>query len=256
MNGESKGGEFYVGYLPAAPRRLARTLRRTVLALGALAVALAILLVAGQQAFPTSTFEFGRYREFEGVFEKRPYPSLLVAGPEASISRYLLVAFGKHGADAETAVIRNGQRVRLRGSLIYRDTDKMIELSAGSASVAGSAPAFSGPELLDLGPVTLAGEIVDSKCYLGVMNPGSGKVHRACAARCVSGGIPPALAVKDSSGKLRLLLLTGSDGRALSREVLDFMAEPVEITGRLRRSLDTLILSADPTTFRRIGSTE
>ena len=31
---------------------------------------------------------------------------------------------------------------------------------------------------VDFGEVTLAGEIVDSKCYLGVMNPGNGKVHR------------------------------------------------------------------------------
>jgi hypothetical protein len=29
--------------------------------------------------------------------------------------------------------------------------------------------------------MTLTGEIVDSKCYLGVMNPGQGKVHRDCA---------------------------------------------------------------------------
>ena len=45
--------------------------------------------------------------------------------------------------------------------------------------------------MTDLDTFTLIGEIVDSKRYLGVMNPGNGKVHRDCAVRCLSGGIPP-----------------------------------------------------------------
>ena len=28
-------------------------------------------------------------------------------------------------------------------------------------------------------------------CFLGVMKPGRSKPHRACAVRCISGGIPP-----------------------------------------------------------------
>ena len=85
----------------------------------------------------------------------------------------------------------------------------------------------------------------------GVMNPGNGKVHRDCAVRCISGGAPPAFIVKDASGDAQVLLLTGSDGRAVNREVLDYVAEPLTITGRLARRGDALLLRAEPGSFRR-----
>ena len=52
--------------------------------------------------------------------------------------------------------------------------------------------------------VMLRGEIVDSKCYLGVMNPGEGTVHRDCAARCLSGGLPPMLVVRSPARREEL----------------------------------------------------
>jgi hypothetical protein len=92
---------------------------------------------------------------------------------------------------------------------------------------------------------------VDTKCHLGVMNPGQGKVHRECAVRCISGGAPPGFLVRDANGETRLLLLTGADGRALGREVLDFVAEPVTIRGQLVKLGTTLILKSEPRNFHR-----
>jgi hypothetical protein len=63
-----------------------------------------------------------------------------------------------------------------------------------------------------IGTVELPGEIVDTKCYLGAMRPGVGKVHRACAARCLSGGIPPGLLVRDKAGGAFVFMLAGADG--------------------------------------------
>jgi len=88
-----------------------------------------------------------------------------------------------------------------------------------------------------LGYAELAGEIVDSKCYFGVMNPGRGKVHRDCAARCLSGGIPPALLVRDGAGSSATVLIAN-----FRRELLDHVAEPVALRGRLTRSAGRLIL--------------
>jgi hypothetical protein len=51
----------------------------------------------------------------------------------------------------------------------------------------------------------LRGEIVDTKCYLGVMTPGEDKVHRGCAVRCISRGVPPAFLVRDASADSRIL---------------------------------------------------
>ena len=78
----------------------------------------------------------------------------------------------------------------------------------------------------------LGGEIVDSKCYLGVMNPGRSKVHRDCAARCLRGGIPPMLVTADAT-----YLLAGAEGA-------DFVGETVQVEGDVERSGDTLILRA------------
>ncbi len=100
---------------------------------------------------------------------------------------------------------------------------------------------------MNLGKVTIVGEIVDSKCYLGVMNPGRSKVHRDCAARCISGGVPPALVTADG-----LYLLAGADGRQLHAQILDLVAEKVEVSGTLLRSGETLTLWADPANYRRV----
>jgi hypothetical protein len=88
------------------------------------------------------------------------------------------------------------------------------------------------------------------------MNPGNGKVHRDCAARCISGGVPPAFLVFDAEGESRVVLLTGADGRPLSHEILPFAGEPLEISGELVSANATLILKADPSGFRRLQGIE
>ena len=163
----------------------------------------ALVLVAGQMPFANSAFEYGKLRSFEGVIVTRPFPTLLVARPgqtgqEDKYSRYLLVAPGKHGADDLVASF-DGKQVRLQGQLIYRGGGTMVEITPSSIAVTDTAPAIQ-ETTRDLGTVTVTGEIVDSKCYLGVMNPGQGKVHRDCAARCLSGGIPPIFVTTDGTG--------------------------------------------------------
>jgi hypothetical protein len=102
----------------------------------------------------------------------------------------------------------------------------------------------------DLGTVAVTGEIVDSKCYLGVMNPGQGKVHRDCAARCLSGGIPPIFITTDGHEQF---LLVGLDGRALGRDVLrEFIAEPIQIQGELLETGSTQLLKVDPNALRHM----
>ena len=67
-----------------------------------------------------------------------------------------------------------------------------------------------------------------------------GKVHRDCAVRCISGGVPPAFLVRDASGRTVTLLLAN-----WKRELLDHIAEPVTIRGRLVRSAGRLTLYAE-----------
>jgi hypothetical protein len=250
--------DFYVGYQPKAPQALARFVRRVVIGLGLLAVSVALVLVLGQMPFANSVFEFGKLRSFEGTIENRPYPTLIVARPgeaglgqigqEEKYSRYLLVAPGKHGADDLVADL-DGKQVSLQGQLIYREGGTMIEIVPGSIKLLNSGAA-SLAAARDLGAVTVTGEIVDSKCYLGVMNPGQGKVHRDCAARCLSGGIPP-IFVSAAGGEQ--FLLVGSDGQSLGRDALrEFVAETITVKAELLQRGDSRFLRINPQELRHM----
>ncbi len=89
---------------------------------------------------------------------------------------------------------------------------------------------------------TVVGEIVDTKCYLGAMKPGRGKPHRACASLCIRGGIPAALLVRTADGERQLIHLVDFAGRPLGRELLDWVGQPVEVSGRLHREDDRVFL--------------
>jgi len=239
--------EFFVGYLPTIPPGIARALRRAVIGILLGTIAAAIVLAVSQHRFPPSAFEYGNVRSFEGLIEESPYPALLVKRPGVvqsadQYSRYLLVGAGKHGADIAGLA---GKYVELRGMLIYRGHETLIELVPGSLQAMDGA-LYTPSTPADLGAVTLTGEIVDSKCYFGVMNPGAGKVHRDCAARCLRGGIPPAFIAIDPEGRSRVYMLANKDGGKIPAEwAAGHAARPITLHGQLMRSGDTETLYAD-----------
>ena len=100
--------------------------------------------------------------------------------------------------------------------------------------------------------VTVRGEVVDSKCFLGVMVPGSGKTHKDCASLCLRGGVPPALFAHDRAGDSALMLLTGLSGDKIGARALQIAGEAVEMTGLLQRQDGWLVLQTDPTTWRTV----
>lgn len=252
---DTSSDDFYVGWQPRAPRPLARVLRRRALALLALVAAVAATLAWAHTRRPGARFEYGTSVELAGTVVASPFPHLLVERPGATddlpaASSYALVAPFKHGADALVAGL-DGRAVRLRATLAYRDGVVVAEVEPGSlAEEPGPRP--TGAEPVALGRHTLAGEIVDSKCFFGVMNPGELKPHRACAARCISGGIPPVLCVRDAAGRASYLWLVDARGGPVNAEVLDLVAEPVEVTGEVERRGELLVLFADPATYRRL----
>ena len=238
--------EFYMGYLPKAPSGIACKMKVVIVVLFAAATTCAVGFAALQRTYSRSFFESGKERTFDGVIEASPYPTLLSSpdAANASASRYLLVANGKHGADSQVDAY-TGKRVRLRGRMIYRDDQKMIVLSGGSVAALDDAQQNQvAPKTL--GEFNLVGEIVDSKCYFGNMNPGNGKVHRDCAVRCLSGGIPPVFATNDFNGSPSVLLLTGPNQKPLPKETfLDRVAQPMRIHGTVIQIGNTLLLEME-----------
>ncbi len=251
--------EFFVGYASEAPRALGAFLRRLVAGLVIGSVSLGVLLSVFHERAPAAFFEFGRETILSGTLQSAPYPTLLVSRPgrrdgggtSDRVSRYLLVTEGKHGAFAETRG-GDGATVTVRGSLIYRGNQTMVELVEKMGITRPGSGSLTSPIPRDLGNFTLSGEIVDAKCFLGVMNPGNLKPHRSCAARCISGGVPPLFIVRDPSGASASLLLVSSAGAPVNREALQHVAQPVRITGRVERQGDRLILRADPRTYERL----
>lgn len=258
--------EFYTGYLPEAPPGIARWIKGSVVLLFILAIAIPLTLVQLQNPFSKAAFEFGVVRDFEGVIRQSPVATLEVTRPAAAhlaaappggpgetpaaVSRYYLVNPFKHGADVSQY---DGQRVRVRASLIYRDDQTMLEILPDQIEALGDVSLSPEPKPeRHYGDHTLTGRIVDSKCYLGIMKPGSTKPHRACAVRCISGGIPPLFLIEAEGGGQRQMLLVGQDGQAVNHEVLDYVDEPLEITGAVVRVDDLWILKADPATYRRL----
>jgi hypothetical protein len=144
-----------------------------------------------------------------------------------------------------------GAAVRLKAKRILRQQTTMLEVVPGSIErvETPALPPDGSPtpasRIEDLGRATFQGEIVDSKCFLGVMNPGRLEVHRACAIRCIAGGIPPMLFARDEHGGEAHLLLVDAAGRPINDRVLADVGVPVTVEGRLERRDDLHYLYVD-----------
>jgi hypothetical protein len=251
--------EFYIGWEDQAAPGIKRFVRRIVLLLIVVCLGGALALAARQRTIGVSVFEWGTVKSFSGILETQPYPHLLVPRPrasglETSFSTYYLVAPLKHGLNREKIAALDGKTVLLKGTLIYRGNQTMVEAISDSIKAADrQLPPPRGLETVSLGRQTFVGEIVDSKCYLGVMNPGQLLPHRDCAILCISGGVPPVLLVRQKIGPPIYLLLASADNQPVNQPVLDLVAEPVQITGAVERQGELLILRADPSTYRRVN---
>lgn len=254
--------EFYIGYDPPMPPRIAVRVRRAVAVVLAAVLLLAVAALAAHRRLTPATFDYGRPQALGGHLVRAPYPQLVVDGRRA-----LLVGRGKHGADTALAAVPDGP-VTLSGTRIERGGRRMFEVVPGSAAPVSrgasgvvpsppssrpgtrsvpSAPGPNGtavaPKVAESAQVTLHGEIVDSKCFLGVMNPGEGTVHRDCARVCLRGGIPPMLLVRGGHAEERLVLLVDTTGGPIGRDLADVAGVPVAVRGLLARDGDQLVLA-------------
>jgi hypothetical protein len=232
--------DFYIGYEPQMPDGLAPRIRVVAATLVSAAIVLACGLTAAQGRFNHGIFEFGHERQLRGRLIERPYP-LLVADDGA---RYFLVGPGKRGAAAIAAGF-DGRLVQVRGARIERDGTRMLQVSSGGIQEVRGAAIVPPARLEAIGTRTLEGEIVDSKCHLGVMKPGEGPLHRDCAVRCLLGGAPPMLAT-DSGGLIGRIVLIAADGGPLVADLEPWTARPLRARGRLFRRGDEQYLAIEP----------
>jgi hypothetical protein len=220
--------DFYIGYETPIPRRSRPRVLGAVSLAVILGVVLAVLFVARQQSFAAASFNFGGRDRLSGIVTLDPYPVLTVGS-----ERVWLVGPGKRGAEHLVGALA-GRMADLEGALIRRGSMRALEVAAGRPA-ASSGTLFSKPTtVLEIGEMTLSGEIVDAKCYLGVMNPGEGTVHRDCAVACIRGGLPPLFRVQTNDGRTVLLTLTSRVGGRVNAWAAALAGRPVTIRGAVR----------------------
>jgi hypothetical protein len=230
------------------PPGAARLVRRAVAVSLVLGLAAAASFAVSQRPLASSRFDYGHVQTFEGFLTTHPAPSLLVASADGW-ERYWLVSRGKFGAAHAIGERRDGY-VRVEGTLVVREPWRMIELaSADVTDVAHDAPAPApSVHVSTPTPVRVRGEIVDSKCFLGVMNPGERIVHRDCAIRCLSGGIPAMFSFRDAQGVHHLALLIAAHGAHPEPALGSRAGQPIVLSGSLYRlgAAEVLVAAADP----------
>lgn len=230
---DERSDDFYVNYLPW-PARLRRFVRIAALAAILAPLAAVAVVAVAQRPQPTGVFEFGVARTFEGTLLETPVPALRLDPDDTSAAaRLVVVGFGKHGIP-EWAEGHHGARVRFTGSLVYREGATMIEMNDRASFTILTPPpdSIASFPAQQVGLITVTGEIVDTKCYFGVMRPATGKIHRACAVRCLSGGVPPGLLVRERGDDGIVFLLAGEEGRPFSVDP-EWAALTVRATGML-----------------------
>lgn len=240
----SETSPFYIGWQAKMPEPLSLIMRRTAIGLAVTVPVLSATMVWFQNPVDRGSYEFGIEKTFEGILYEHPVPRLRLVHADPLIADHVLVGAGKFGP-GNVISGAHGKRVRFNGSLIVREPLRLIELNRPETFTIldPSAPPAETPAISNLGDGTFTGELVDTKCWSGVMRPATGKVHRACAIRCLSGGVPPGLLVRNADGDGVVFLLAGCDGGKLDYDV-QLAGTFIKVAGTLELHGQTPVLRA------------
>lgn len=246
-----KKDNFYIGWMPDASDSTTKFIRKVVIGLVMFMIIAGIFISRSQKKFSTAVFEYGNTVELQGLYQDFPVPSIRLASMnditgKRTYTTIPLVGYGKHGAEGIIAELEKKQgdkfsnkELTLRGTLIYHDGKSLLQIDQNDSPFIKLNPApynkYSQVTLQTKGKQTFCGEIVDPKCFFGVMKPGLGKPHRDCAIRCLAGGIPPVFVSQDETGNKTYYLLRSADGKKIDPSVLqEIIADPVSFSGELK----------------------
>ena len=248
---------FFVGYLrpPRALRRFPGLLA-VVLCAGSLGLALGVFLA---QQSPAEAGYRGR-EDIEGILLAEPYPMVYVPTADGAGTMVVLTGPPKFGIPAVRAAELDGQPGQLKGANLRRGAARLFQTRVGGRGLRLADPdsttsdpaGWTVPEAETLGEYRLQGEIVDSKCFLGAMKPGEGETHKGCGVFCLVGGIPPYFITHHADGSFTHYLLADPEGRAVTDGILDYVADPVAISGQVERRGDLLIFRIEPASIQRL----
>jgi len=238
--------DFFIGWQDdgMAPNTKLFLKKRIILLLATITV-LAVVLVYAQRNFVPYLYDFGNDIEVTGTLYTEPFPFLLsdekISLGNTSTDNILLVGYGKLGAMTTIKDMQkmhgkmHGRHVTLKGTPGYGDGKIILSLNDGKASLKSIDKGTANMSIRETNSQTqinLSGEILDPKCYFGLMKPGEGKIHKSCAIRCISGGIPPIF--RDERGihsDNKYFLLLDKNGKQINKDILPFVGEKVKLNG-------------------------
>jgi hypothetical protein len=246
-----KDDEFFIGWAPT-PRRDRRFMLGATLGVVAAGAGFAALLSQAHEPAGAGRWNQGDVRTFSGRLVREPYPALLTSDIDGALRTAFLVSNGKSGVQERLRRV-GVESVRVQGTLIARGANAMIAAVDGADWIDDGPPA-PDPNwtAVDEGPALLAGEILDAKCWFGAMRPGAGKVHKSCASLCIRGGLPAAFCANGCGDGAEILLFVDANGRAHSRDLLPYVADPVYASGRIVRVGDVRQFRVDMSDVRRM----
>ena len=257
---ENKKEEFYVGYLNAMGKKTKRTVRLFVFF-----ALLAVLLVAGvfalyQQPASNSRFDFDSTTSVEGTYYEKPYPLLRVELGSEQYKDIVLLGFGKSGAQPYLSKAKekkkdlNGQPMRIEGNLLYYNGKSLLQITDEQQiellETRGQEKELTESEAVLM---ELDGEIIDPKCYFGVMKPGFGKIHRSCASLCIAGGIPPVWLNRTDSGDEEYFLITDLKGNAIHKDLLPYIGQASKVEGAVHQKGGWSYLALDVKKIEKVN---
>jgi hypothetical protein len=229
--------EFYVGYGNGPGPKSRKKLRTFLVVAIVILVTTAFAFISNQSPSVNSRFDFANETELRGTFYQQPYPLMRVQLANGIAKDIILLGFGKSGAwpYLKNVIgregILDGKALSITGNLIYYNGKTLLQINKEQDVrplniIPAKAEAKSEETQMEI-----QGEIIDPKCYFGVMKPGFGKIHRSCAALCISGGIPPVLVAMEQ-GVESYYLLTDEHGKAIHRAITPYLAQQVKLIGK------------------------
>ena len=230
--------DFFVGYLQA-PVGVTKFYKIAVPLLLAVAFSFSIWLASAQKSAGEGVWDLSGEVEVTGYLTVDPYPVIHIPGDTPR--SIILVEQTKMGATDRAKEFAD-QWVSISGFAITRGDWTMLQLIPSSTFSLQTDSSDLPLSIVDMGEIELSGEIIDSKCFLGVMKPGAGKVHRACASMCLRGGIPPLLVVKNAQDERYGFMLMNEDGESASIELADMVGVPIRLTGRMEQRGDIMYI--------------
>lgn len=253
-----KQDEFYIGYVDKVGPQTKKSLKKfTFGAIGVLLLA-SLLFAFFQKPARASAFDFDTPTKISGTYFEVPYPMLRVKLGESVHKNILLLGFGKFGANKYINDIRedvgdlNGRHLAIEGNLVYYNGKTLLQIDDSQKISLDEEIIVPPLKPFSLGHLEITGEIVDPKCYFGVMKPGFGKIHRSCAALCIAGGIPPVLVSSDKNVFSDYFLLVDMKGNPLHKDILPYIGQPLQVGGKVEKIGDWHLLRIDVDSIKKM----